>query len=100
MMESSATDVSVPRVSLSGRAMRLILVGPPGSGKGTQAHLLSERQQLAHISTGDILREAIRQKTPAGKLAEPYLVNGKFVPDDVVNELVADRFRRDDRPNG
>jgi adenylate kinase len=78
--------------------MRLILIGPPGSGKGTQATLLGDRLGLVHISTGDILREAIRVGTPAGKKAEPFVNNGKLVPDDVVNELVADRFRRDDRP--
>ncbi len=78
--------------------MRLILLGPPGSGKGTQAKLLSERLGLMAIGTGDILREAIRLGTPAGRLAEPYYVSGRLVPDDLVNELVADRFRRDDRP--
>lgn len=78
--------------------MRLILLGPPGSGKGTQAQLLGERLHLVHIGTGDILREAIRLGTPAGRTAEPFYVNGKLVPDDLVNELVADRFRRDDRP--
>ena len=78
--------------------MRLILVGPPGSGKGTQAKLLRERLGLVHIGTGDILREAIRLQTPSGRLAEPYVHSGKLVPDDLVNELVADRFRRGDRP--
>jgi adenylate kinase len=78
--------------------MRVILVGPPGSGKGTQAKLLSERLGLAHIGTGDILREAVRTGTPAGRLAEPYVKTGQLVPDDLVNELVADRFRREDRP--
>lgn len=78
--------------------MRLILLGPPGSGKGTQAKLLSERLGLVHIGTGDILREAVRLGTPSGKLAEPYVRTGKLVPDSLVNELVADRFRRDDRP--
>jgi adenylate kinase len=78
--------------------MRLILVGPPGSGKGTQAKLLSERLGLVHIGTGDILREAIRLGTPAGRRAEPFVKSGKLVPDDLVNELVADRFRREDRP--
>src|SRR5439155_23381932 len=78
--------------------MRLILLGPPGSGKGTQAKLLSERLGLAHIGTGDILREAVRLGTPFGQKAEPYVVSGKLVPDDLVNELVADRFRREDRP--
>src|SRR5437773_4470335 len=78
--------------------MRLILIGPPGSGKGTQAKLLGDRLGLVHIATGDILREAIRLGTAAGRKAEPFVNNGKLVPDDLVNELVADRFRRDDRP--
>jgi adenylate kinase len=78
--------------------MRLILVGPPGSGKGTQAKLLSERLKLVHIATGDILREAMGLQTPAGLQAKPFVISGKLVPDDLVNELVADRFRRDDRP--
>jgi adenylate kinase len=78
--------------------MRLILIGPPGSGKGTQANLLSSRMGLYHFGTGDILREAIRLRTPAGLNAQPYVVSGRLVPDDLVNELVADRFRREDRP--
>jgi adenylate kinase len=78
--------------------MRLILLGPPGSGKGTQAKLLAERLHLVNIGTGDILREAVRLATPLGKLAEPYLQSGKLAPDDLVNELVAARFRQADRP--
>jgi adenylate kinase len=78
--------------------MRLILIGPPGSGKGTQAKLLSQRQGLAQIGTGDILREAVRMGTPLGLKAGPYIRSGKLVPDDLVNEVVAERFRRDDRP--
>ena len=78
--------------------MRLMLVGPPGSGKGTQAKLLCERLGLAYIGTGDILREAVRIKTVAGRRAEPFVVSGRLVPDDLVNEMVADRFRREDRP--
>lgn len=78
--------------------MRLILLGPPGSGKGTQAKLLCQRLGLVQIGTGDILREAVRLGTPAGRLAEPYVKSGRLVPDSLVNELVADRFRRDDRP--
>jgi adenylate kinase len=78
--------------------MRLILVGPPGSGKGTQAKLLSQRLGLAHIATGDILREARRLGTPAGRKAAPFMDNGQLVPDDLVNEMVADLFRREDRP--
>jgi adenylate kinase len=78
--------------------MRLILLGPPASGKGTQAKLLCERLGLAHISTGDILREAVKLGTPTGKEAEPYMKGGKLVPDLLVNELVVDRFHRADRP--
>jgi adenylate kinase len=79
--------------------MRLILLGAPGSGKGTQAKLLTTRMGMLHIGTGDILREAIRLGTPAGQRAQPYVASGRLVPDDLVNELVADRFRRGDRPD-
>ena len=78
--------------------MRLILIGPPGSGKGTQAKELSKKFGLCHFGTGDILREAVRLNTPAGKQAQPFVDSGQLVPDDLVNEIVADRFRREDRP--
>jgi adenylate kinase len=78
--------------------MRLILIGPPGSGKGTQAKLLSKRLGLRHLSTGDILRESILQDTPEGKLASPYVSTGQLVPDEIVNETVNSRFRSADRP--
>src|SRR5436853_69921 len=79
--------------------MRLILIGAPGSGKGTQAKMLSQRLGLAHISTGDMLREAIRLGTPAGKKAHPFVGGGQLVPDDLVNQIIAEYFRRDDRPD-
>jgi adenylate kinase len=78
--------------------MRLILLGPPGSGKGTQAKLLSTRLALTHLATGDILRDAIQRRSEVGVKAEPFVTSGQLVPDDVVNELVAELFRRDDRP--
>jgi adenylate kinase len=78
--------------------MRLILLGPPGCGKGTQAKLLCERHHLEHIGTGDLLREAIRQNTPLGARAHPFVERGLLVPDELVNDLIAERFRRDDRP--
>jgi adenylate kinase len=78
--------------------MRLILIGPPGSGKGTQAKLLAERNHLSHISTGDILREAVKQQSPAGKQAEPYLARGELVPDGLVNDIVAERFGQAAQP--
>jgi adenylate kinase len=79
--------------------MRLILLGPPGSGKGTQAKLLCQRLGVRHISTGDILREAIHNNTAEGKLAQPYVSTGRLVPDEIVNEIVASRFRAKDRPD-
>jgi adenylate kinase len=78
--------------------MRLILLGPPGSGKGTQAKLLSQRLGLAHISTGDILRAAVRDNTPAGQRARAFMASGQLVPDELVNEIVSDRFQSADRP--
>lgn len=82
-----------------GPAMRLILIGPPGGGKGTQAKLLRKKFNLCHIATGDLLREAVRLDTPAGRLARPLVAQGGLVPDDLVNEMIAERFRRDDRPD-
>jgi adenylate kinase len=77
--------------------MRLILIGPPGSGKGTQAKLLNQRLGLAHVSTGDMLRDAIRRGTSAGIKAQPFVTSGQLVPDDLVNQIIADFFRKDDR---
>jgi adenylate kinase len=78
--------------------MRLILLGPPGSGKGTQAKLLSERLHLEHVGTGDLLREAIRVHSPMGERARPFVESGRLVPDELVNDLISERFGRLDRP--
>lgn len=78
--------------------MRLVLVGPPGSGKGTQADLLVRRLGLTYIGTGDILRAAIKAQTPLGQQAEPLLKVGRLAPDAMVNDLVAELFRRPGRP--
>ncbi|HKB04536.1 MAG TPA: adenylate kinase [Gemmataceae bacterium] len=78
--------------------MRLVLVGPPGSGKGTQAHLLTQRHGLASYGTGDILRDAIRRGTPQGKQAEPLIRKGQLAPDSLVNDLVRDLFNCKTRP--
>jgi adenylate kinase len=78
--------------------MRLILLGPPGSGKGTQAKLLCERLNLVHFSTGDILREAVAKNTAEGRRAKGFMTAGQLVPDEVVNEIVNARFRRSDKP--
>jgi adenylate kinase len=79
--------------------MRLILLGPPGCGKGTQANLLHQRLGLEHIGTGDLLREAIRLNTPVGQRARSFVESGQLAPDEVVNDLIAERFRRPDRPS-
>lgn len=79
-------------------ARRLLLVGPPGSGKGTQAKLLGERLGLTYVGTGEILRESIGHKTPAGLMAEPFVLSGRLVPDELVNRLVEDLFSGEGQP--
>lgn len=78
--------------------MRLIMIGPPGSGKGTQAKLLSQRMNLVHVSTGDILRDAVKHDTEEGRRAKPFLEAGQLVPDDLVNEIIATRFSGEGKP--
>src|SRR5262245_54810267 len=78
--------------------MRLILLGPPGSGKGTQANLLATDYDLQHIATGDILRDAIRRNTAAGSQARSYVESGRLVPDALVNDLIRELFAHDTPP--
>lgn len=80
--------------------MKIMLMGPVGSGKGTMAELICQKYNLAHISTGEIFRENIKNKTPLGVLAESYTKQGKLVPDDVTNKLIADRLKQDDCKHG
>ena len=75
--------------------MKLILFGPPGAGKGTQATLISEHYKIPHLSTGEIFREAIRNKTPLGKKVKGMLDAGELVPDQTVVDLVADELKQD-----
>lgn len=72
--------------------MRIVLFGPPGAGKGTQASLLSEKYGAAHISTGDILREAVANKTEVGLKAKGYMEKGELVPDEVVIAIAKDKL--------
>lgn len=72
--------------------MRLVFLGPPGSGKGTQAGMLADRTGVLHLSTGDILRGAAALGTPTGMKAKGYMDQGKLVPDEVVDALVAERI--------
>lgn len=80
--------------------MRLILLGPPGAGKGTQAEILSKKLGINTISTGVMLRTAIREKTELGMLAEKYINDGKLVPDDVVVGIVKERLNQEDCKKG
>jgi adenylate kinase len=74
----------------------IVLLGPPGVGKGTQAKILSERTGLAHISSGDLFRENLKNQTELGKLAQTYMTKGELVPDDVTIAMVRDRLSRPD----
>jgi len=74
----------------------IVMLGPPGVGKGTQAKILSEKTGLAHISSGDLFRENLKSQTELGKLAETYMTKGELVPDDVTVAMIKDRLTRPD----
>jgi len=78
----------------------IVLLGPPGVGKGTQAKILSERTKLAHISSGDMFRENLKNQTELGKLAQTYMTRGELVPDNVTIGMIHDRLSRSDCKNG
>lgn len=80
--------------------MRLILLGPPGSGKGTQAQFLTKKYNIPQLSTGDILREVIIKETEVGKKAKAIIESGSLVSDDIVNQIVSDRIDESDCANG
>ena len=80
--------------------MKIILLGPPGAGKGTQAQIICERYGIEHISTGDMLRTAIQNRTETGLKAKSYMDKGELVPDDVVIALVRERVTEPDCRNG
>lgn len=74
----------------------IVMLGPPGVGKGTQAKILAERTGLAHISSGDLFRENLKNQTELGKLAQTYMTKGELVPDDVTVAMIKDRLMRPD----
>ncbi len=80
--------------------MRLILVGPPGAGKGSQAKLISEKYHIPNVSTGAMFRKAMGEQTPMGQKAKLYVDRGDLVPDDVTVGLVAERLQEEDCKNG
>ncbi len=85
---------------MNGKQRNLILLGPPGAGKGTQAQKLAARLGIPHISTGDMLRAARREQTALGKQVERYMTAGQLVPDEVVIGLVEERLSRPDAHAG
>ena len=80
--------------------MNIILIGPPGAGKGTQATRMIDRLKVPQISTGDMFRAAVKEGTPMGKKAKEYMDKGALVPDDVVNGVVKERFQKPDCKKG
>jgi len=78
----------------------IVLLGPPGVGKGTQAKILSEKTGLAHISSGDLFRENLKNQTELGRLAQTYMTKGELVPDDVTIAMIRDRLSRPDCKEG
>ncbi len=78
----------------------IVLLGPPGVGKGTQAKILSETIHLAHISSGDLFRENFKNQTELGKLAKSYMDKGELVPDDVTINMIRERLKREDCRDG
>lgn len=80
--------------------MRLILVGPPGAGKGTQAEAIKAKYPIAHISTGDILRENVKRGTELGKKAKQFMDAGKLVTDDLILDMMKSRLKEDDASKG
>ncbi len=82
------------------KKMRIIMLGAPGAGKGTQAKLIAEKYQIPHISTGDIFRANIKNNTELGKKAKEYMDQGLLVPDELTCDLVVDRISQPDAQNG
>ena len=80
--------------------MKIILLGSPGAGKGTQAKVLTKELDILHISTGDILRKAIEEKTPLGLKAKKYMDKGYLVPDNLIINLIKERLKREDCKKG
>jgi adenylate kinase len=79
---------------------RLVLIGPPGAGKGTQADVLSQKLSIPHISTGDLFRAHVAERTPLGEETKRYLDSGELVPDTVTNEMVRERLAESDAKEG
>lgn len=87
-------------VAMKNGGLAIIMLGPPGAGKGTQARMVGEALKFPHISTGDMLRESLKNETELGKKAKAFMESGALVPDDLVDAIVAERLERDDCRRG
>jgi len=81
-------------------AIDIILLGPPGAGKGTQAEIISSMFDIAHISSGNLFRENLKNRTALGRLAQSYMERGELVPDDITIDMVKERILREDCKRG
>jgi adenylate kinase len=82
------------------KATYIVMLGPPGAGKGTQAEILAQKLGLVHVSSGDLFRENLNNQTELGKLAQTYMTKGELVPDDVTIAMVKERLSRPDCAKG
>ena len=80
--------------------MNLLIIGAPGVGKGTMSNILIDNYKLVHVSTGDMLRAAVSNQTPVGKIASEYMNKGQLVPDEVIHDIIVERLKQDDIKNG
>lgn len=80
--------------------MRIVFIGPPGAGKGTQSKRLAQYLNIPHLSTGEMLRQAISDNTPTGQAVQTYMEGGRLVPDPVIVQIVSDRLRLPDCDHG
>lgn len=80
--------------------MNLLIIGAPGTGKGTMSALIKDAFKVTHVSTGDMLREAIASQTEVGKKAQEFMNNGQLVPDEIIHDIISERLSKDDIKNG
>ena len=80
--------------------MNLLIMGAPGTGKGTMSALIKDEYHVVHVSTGDMLREAIADKTEIGLKAQEYMAKGALVPDEIIHGIIYERLQKDDMKNG
>jgi len=93
-------DTGIRKEKMTRYVKRLLLFGPPGAGKGTQAAVIAERLGVKHVDTGSIIRENIKSGTPLGVEAKAYVEKGELVPDELIIRLIADRLKKDEVSEG